>query len=175
MTSMITMFDDIDISKIPPDPEAVAGYVDGKWDNYNALVAKFPQAKHLSISVFPSDNAQCLDVETGDATIAEIYGWFTRQQAAKVWRPVVYSSVGNMDHVVATMTANKFPRASYRLWSAHYAAGQHICGPASCKLTGTAVDGTQWTSTARGESLDQSELAPDFFGAAPAKKLSTAR
>jgi hypothetical protein len=158
------MFDDTNVS-LMPTAAAEAGYVGGRWPTYNELKAKFPNARLLGIAVTASEDAECLDVENGDATIAQIYGWFKRQQARKVYRPVIYSSVSQMNAIHATMTANGFARSEYRLWSAHYGAGQHICGPSSCKLTSVACDGTQWTSTAMGKSLDESLLSADFFPA----------
>jgi len=50
-----------------------------------------------------------------------------------------------------------------RLWSAHYGFGEHICGPASCKLVPVEVDGTQWTNSALNRNLDQSLLLENFF------------
>jgi peptidoglycan hydrolase-like protein with peptidoglycan-binding domain len=163
----LTMYDSIDVSQIPANPQAAAGYVDGAWPTFPELQRLFPSAHLLSIAVFASDDAECLDVETGDASIPQIYGWFTRQQARKVWRPCVYSSADNMDQIIATMTANGFARASYRLWSAHYGAGEHICGPSTCGLVSIDCDGTQWTDTALGRNLDQSVLLDDFFSGSP--------
>jgi hypothetical protein len=163
VADLITMYDDTNVSVEPSGAPAYAGYCDGRFANLTQLRARFPHARILDIAVFPTDDATCLDVEAGDATIADIFGWFKRQQARKVWRPVVYSSVVNMDHIVATMTANGFPRSSYRLWAAHYQAGQHICGPSTCKLTNAQCDGTQFTNTALSRSLDESILLPGFF------------
>jgi hypothetical protein len=161
------MFDSIDISQLPAGAPAYAGYVNGRWPTFALLLQKFPRAHLLDIAVNSGADATCLDVETGDATNADIYTWFVRQQARKVWRPVVYTSVSNADALVAVMTANGFNRAEYRLWSAHY-SGEHICGPATCKLTRFPCDGTQWTDKALGRNLDQSVLSDTFFGAPPA-------
>jgi hypothetical protein len=55
-------------SAIPKTAEAVAGYVGGHWPTYNQLVKDFPHAHKLSIAVFASEDADCLDIEKGDAT-----------------------------------------------------------------------------------------------------------
>jgi predicted Zn-ribbon and HTH transcriptional regulator len=47
--------------------------------------------------------------------------------------------VSNIDRLMLTMNANGFERSQYRLWSAHYGAGEHICGPATCKQCGYRV------------------------------------
>src|SRR6266851_7960549 len=99
MASLITMYDDVNVAALPAGATAYAGYVDGRWANYGTIVTKFPAARVLSIAVFAGDDAECLDVETGDATDAQIYAWFKRQESRKVWRPCVYTSVSNMNAV----------------------------------------------------------------------------
>ena len=42
MTSYITMYDAVDISQIPSNPAAVAGYVDGAFQTAHVLAARFP-------------------------------------------------------------------------------------------------------------------------------------
>lgn len=167
MATFITMFDNINIAADPPGAAAYAGYVDGRFANFQALKARFPHARLLSIAVFSADDAECLDVEPGDATSAQIFAWFKRQEKRGVWRPCIYSSVSNWDSIFATMAANGFARASFRAWSAHYTLTPHICGPASCGLVRTPVDATQYTDRALGRSLDESECLDDFFGATP--------
>lgn len=149
-------------------PDAMAGYVGGSWPTWAPLAhlyANYPSLHLLSIAVFASEDADCLDVETGDATIPQVYGWFTRQQARKAWKPCIYTQAGNLSSLLATMNANGFPRSSYRIWSAHYLNQAHICGPGSCGYP--QADGTQWTNWAYGRNLDASLLSPGFFPAAP--------
>jgi len=115
----------------------------------------------LSIAVFAHDDADCLDVELGDATPAQAPAWVKRQKAP---RPCLYASASVMNLLVATLDRAGIARGSVRLWSAHYKSGEHICGPDTCKLMSARADGTQWTPRARGISLDQSLLHDDFFG-----------
>jgi len=159
----ITMFDSIDVSTLPAGNFAYAGYVDGHWATYPKLKAKFPHANLLSIAVFAHDDADCLDVEPGDATPAQAPAWVKRQKAP---RPCLYASVSTMNGVLTILAKAGIQRNSVRLWSAHYGHGEHICGPSTCKLVNSAMDGTQWTDVARGISLDQSLLHDDFFGGA---------
>jgi hypothetical protein len=86
-----------------------------------------------------------------------------RQLARGAHRPCLYTSVGNMDALVTALGRARISRAGVRLWSAHYGQGKHICGPGTCRLTRHACDGTQWTDSALGRSLDQSILLSDFF------------
>jgi hypothetical protein len=71
------------------------------------------------------------------------------------------------DSVLPELSAAKIARSTVRLWSAHYGLGEHICGPNSCKAMSVEADGTQWTSSALGRVLDQSELQASFFTTDP--------
>ncbi len=152
--SDISMFDSITLSTIPPNPQAVAGYVGGYWPTYHPLCVKFPKAYHLSIAVSASEDADCLDIEAGDAVPAQAPGWVVRQQHRGVYRPVVYSSVSQMPKVIDALTRGGIARTEVRVWTAHYTYAAHI---------ETGSDGTQWTDHALGRNLDESLLVPDFF------------
>lgn len=160
---MITMFDAIDISLIPSNAVAVAGYVGGSWPTFNSLVARFPNIHHLSIAVHADEDADCLDVEPWDATAGQAPAWVARQLARGVARPCIYASANNMGAVLSALSAVSMPLDICRFWSAHYGQGEHICGPATCRLVSRPMDGTQWTSSAEGKNLDQSLLADNFF------------
>lgn len=164
MTNLI-MYDAIVAADIPKTALYAAGYVGGDWPTFanGSLAKQCPKATLLSIAVNATENAQCLDVETGDATIADVYTWLNRQHARGITRPVIYIQASNVDKLMLTMNANGFKRSQYRLWSAHYEQGNHICGPSTCKETKTAVDGTQWTNASGGKNLDQSVLLANFF------------
>ena len=166
--STLTMYDAIDITQIPPGATAVAGYVSGRWPTAAHLAATFPRAQLLTIAVTAADDAECLDIETGDATPADAAGWYERQKARGITRPCLYASASVMESsVVAVILAAGIARTSVRLWSAHYTLEPHICGPASCREMSIEADGTQWTDRAMGRSLDESLLVADFFGTTP--------
>lgn len=166
-----TMADSIYPANLPPGYGAYAGYVDGRWPDFAQIAKRFPAAKLLPIAVFPADNATCLDIETGDATPGQAPAWVKRQQARGISRPVLYASVSVMPEVLGALSSAGISRASVRLWSAHYGAGQHICGPYSCKWPGVpAMDGTQWSDSApglNGSQVDASILLDSFFGMIP--------
>lgn len=164
----VTMYDTAFNNQFISGAQAYAGYVDGgigNQPNYAYIVSAFPKAQHLSIALFPGDDAECLDVESGAAKPSGIPGWHARQVARGVSRPVIYASASTMEAAVIPVV-NALPggRPSARLWSAHYGQDEHVCGPASCRATGISMDGTQWTSNAHGLTLDQSLLLGDFFG-----------
>jgi hypothetical protein len=130
-----TMYDSTNVGNIPADAEAVAGYINGAFENFNELVRRFPHAKHLSIAVSSSHDAQCLDIETGDATPADAPGWVRRQHARGIKRPVVYANTSTIVAVINALTRNGIKRDEYLVWTAHYTDQPHI-EPGS--------DSTQW-------------------------------
>ena len=164
-------FDTIFNHQFPHDGDAYAGYVDGRigdQPNYSWIVANFPGKFHLSITVLGND-AECLDIESGAATVESAAKWYAFRKAAGVTRPVFYASASLMDSaLIPAIKAAGIPRSGYRLWSAHYGDGKHICGPGSCGLMSIPADGTQWTDHTGTLSVDQSLLIPSFFsGIAP--------
>jgi hypothetical protein len=164
------MFDTALNDQFPAGAAAYAGYVDGhvgNQPNYAYIVSAFPRARHLSIALFASDNADALDVEPGAASPSDIPGWYARQVARGSRRPVIYASASTMnDQILPLLGQHGIARARIRLWSAHYGAGEHLCGPRSCGALSVDADGTQWTSSARGLVLDQSLLVDGFFATA---------
>ena len=162
----IIMFDSIDPSTLPSGAGyAYAGYVDGKWPDYGTIKAKFPASNVLSITIKASLAAECIDVELFDATIAEGAQWLITKLSLNAWRPCVYASVSVMGQVITTLeAAHPESLSSIRIWTAHYGAGKHICGPSTCGLISIDADGTQWTDTVNGISLDESILKDTFFG-----------
>ena len=163
------MYDTALNDQFPASAAAYAAYVDGgigNQPNYAYIVSAFPKAQHLSIALFSSNNADALDVEPGASTPSDIPGWYARQVARGVSRPVIYASVSTMnDTILPLLSQHGIARAKTRLWTAHYGLGEHICGPASCGQLSVNADGTQWTSSARGLVLDQSLLLDTFFTA----------
>jgi hypothetical protein len=129
------MYDSTVVAHIPSGAVAVAGYVNGSFANFNAMVARFPHAKHLSISVNSSGNAKCLDIEKGDATPADAPAWVRRQHARGEKEPVVYANTSTMPAVIDALTKNGIKRDEYLVWTAHYTNIPHV-EPGS--------DATQW-------------------------------
>ena len=165
----LVMYDSVDPGQIPADAQFLAGYIDGAYANSAELADRFPRARLLTIAVFAQHDAECLDIETGDATPGQAPGWYARQRARGITRPCLYASASVMGAaVIPAISAAGIRRGTVRLWSAHYTGTPHICGPSSCGLTSIEMDGTQWTSRALGRTLDQSLLADGFFSTLPA-------
>jgi len=137
------------VDNLPPGLDAYAGYIDnsGIGQTYAGVVLKFPNARHLSISVH-GNPADAADVEFG---------------AMEDWSGYEYGycSVSRVNELVA-----KYGRPR-KLWTAHQdpAIGAHICSPACWPGLVTTADGTQWID--HGGAWDESLLADDFFDLAP--------
>lgn len=150
----VVMYDSTDVGTIPSDPHAVAGYVGGNWPTYLALVHRFPHAFHLSIAVTASEDGECLDIETGDATPWQAPFWVRRQQHKGVSRPALYANLSTMPAVQTALRTHGIGRNEVRLWVAHY--------------TGVAAipkgyDACQYDDKALGRNLDASLCHPSFF------------
>lgn len=165
-TRTMRMYDDVNLSLIPKDAEAVAGYVGGRWPTWNAIKLrwKFPKAKKLSIAISASENARCLDVEPGDATIAQAPAWVKRQHARGEKLPVLYTSASWGERLIdaCTRAGLKYGK-DYLWWSAHYTMREHYCGPACGFGLKHEAHATQFTDRAIGRSLDESICSPRFF------------
>ena len=165
----LVMYDDTSVGLIPSDAKAVAGYVNGNYATWPDVLRLFPHARHVSIAVTSGVVADCLDVEPGDAANADAPGWYRafKRAAAKNKqphrKPIFYTSTSNADALVAELATHGVARHEYKLWLAHYGDGKHICGPDTCGLCRCKADGTQWTSTSHGRSLDESYLRPHFL------------
>ena len=127
-----TMYDAVEISAIPDNPEAVAGYVNWTFD---AVVKRFPKAKHLSITGNADLDAMCLDIETGDATPAQAPSWVRRQHARGEKTPWVYVEASRLWEVLNTLSRDDIKRNEYRIWVADWTGVPHI--PVGC-------DACQW-------------------------------
>jgi len=149
--------------------DAAAGYVDGAWATFATLERYVPVGTILlSITVFGGD-AECVDQEPGNILPGPAADWLAARVQAGHWRPVLYTSAGNVQNMLDLCAARGITREQIRVWAAHYTVA-HICGPLVCGYP--QADGTQWTSNAHGLTLDQSELADDFFGAPEAAPVA---
>lgn len=169
----IAMPDSIRVADLPAGYLAYLGYADGKWPTAAELAAKFPNAHRVILTV-TGNTLDCdgIDCEPGNPNSAQSADWCARKLAQSPGsRPIVYASVlGDQWHgmgaVIADLNARGIPRSSVRLLSAHYGAGAHICGPRSCGLISSEMDGTQWTDTysgVNGAMVDMSQLRDGFF------------
>jgi hypothetical protein len=113
------MDDSTSAAGIPADATMVAGYVDGLWPSYAAIVERFPGAVHVGIAVNPADNAgDVLDVENGDATPAQVPAWWAMRSQAGVPRPCAYVNRSNLGAVDQALVDARIPVWAAVLWVA---------------------------------------------------------
>jgi hypothetical protein len=137
--------------------------VNGRYQTYPRLVTRFPAAHVLGIAVDSRFDAECLDVEPGDATNATAPGWVKRQLQRGVKRPVVYTSVSNAHALLTALAAEGIKREEIRLWTAHYTFRPHLCD-AKCGFgMPTVADATQYHDHALARNLDASLVQDTFF------------
>ena len=117
--------DSINAPLIPKDTPVVAGYGDGKyiwspsWLDGSNWFDLFPASLHLVIVVNAAHAGDVLDVETGDATPADVPGWCDRfnrpgRRAPTIYCdrntwPLVQQAVGNrrVDYWIGTLDGTK--------------------------------------------------------------------
>src|ERR1700748_3251368 len=83
------MYDAVTPENVPQGAQMVAGYIGGNYVSYPGLVARCPNAIHISIAVQADQTAQALDCESGDATPQQCPGWATRMRGLGI-NPIVY-------------------------------------------------------------------------------------
>lgn len=151
------MLDSVDVDQIPTDAEAAAGYVNGAFANYSQIVLRTPHAHHLSISVRASGDAECLDVETGDATPSEAPAWVRRRLARGVHTPVIYANASTMPAVRAALNGAGLHRSDYSLWVADFDG---------IAVVPAGFDAKQYEEHKANPHADFSICLEEFFGAA---------
>jgi hypothetical protein len=154
------MFDDTSVELIPRSARAVAGYVNGAYKTVPALRQRFKGRRIVTIAVSSDAHAQFLDIEPGNATIADAPGWWARNK--KHGARGFYIAESEAASLVTYLKERGIHRHQYVLWTAHYAGYRHICGPKACGCR-VEADGTQWTDRSNGRSLDESKLKPAFW------------
>lgn len=164
LTAPRLQYDSVSVQNIPHDAKAAAFYVDGRFANEDAVKGQAPHARYTSIAVFASGVADCLDIEPGNASIAEAAGWYRKMRELRPKRkPIFYIGAASADELVGALRNSGIKRESYILWTAHYGTGKHLCGEGSCPYGRAAgkVDATQFTTN--NETLDESVCRPSFW------------
>jgi hypothetical protein len=159
---LITQYDAVDLTHIPANPQAVAGYVGGQWPDYSVLVERFPNALHKSIAIAADEDADILDVERGDARIDEAVGWFKRQIANGHQRPGFYADQSDMEELIGVLQKAGLKRSQYTLWVAKLSD----VAPNPPFVFGADADQYSWF-TPSGDALDYSICRESFWTKTP--------
>lgn len=161
---MGVMYDSSNADGIPAGAKIVAGYVDGQWPSYLAIVARFPNAQHVSITItakWPPGHPQAgeyvkarvLDVENGDANPNDAPGWTQAMRAAGIIPCVYCSRLSAWPAVQVAFQAAFVAPPDY--WIADYTNYAHL-------VQGSVA--TQWHDFGM---YDQSETNGVWPGTAP--------
>ncbi len=103
------MADSITAADIVPNPDLVAGYVNGNYAWTTADWQMFGQAGQVRINVTGGLNlGNCLDIETGDATPGHAAAWFDARHAAGTTNLAIYCSRDTLPAVRAAMGARHY-------------------------------------------------------------------
>lgn len=158
--AVVTMQDSIDLSQLVEPVEAFAAYVGGHWPDYSAACKKWPHALRKSIAVSADEDADILDVESGDATPGQFPAWFARQKKRGLQLPGVYADASTMPLVQAAAKAIK--TIDYVRWVADYDGVAKV--PAG-------MQAKQYTDKGYGRNLDLS-VANAAFWSKPSPPLT---
>lgn len=116
------MYDSVTAADIPPDATIVAGYCNGRYQWAADDWARFPNAEHVTISVYAWDDAgDVLDVEPGDAEPREAPAWIRMRQSSGLAIPTIYCG---QSAIAAVRKACK--GLTFDIWSAHYTGVPHL-------------------------------------------------
>ena len=165
-----TMYDSTTAGDCPDDGDLYAGYIDGHYNDYGAMVEAFPGKEHVRISVnaFGPD-ADVLDVDNGDATPEQAPGWVSRQHAAGVAVPTVYCNRGNEGAIDQALHDAGIATDRVAFWLATL-DGEEVTGTTAhgyaivaCQIEGQAMTGKHYD-----RSVVYDDGWPGHFASPPA-------
>lgn len=177
---MPTMLDSIDPAQIAlairngARPDALLGYSDGRFDDYRQIAAEAGGLPVYALDVYGNTaNAEGEDTEPGNISVPGAAAALAAEKARGVDRPIGYcpeswaqALVGAASAHGLSASATAAGRTDWRLLTAHYGQGPHICGPSTCGCQ-VEANGTQWIDVGpHGENVDQSILDANFITAA---------
>lgn len=157
--TLVQMFDSVTAADIPLTAPAVAGYVGGSFPNFSLIVARCPKALHKSVAVNAGEDADCLDIESGDAVPADGPAWIRRQIARGVKLPCIYADASEMVDVIAVMRGAGIKDAAWSAWVADWNHVQDLM-----TIDGKLCLAHQYVTEPNGINIDVSVCDPAFFG-----------
>ena len=120
MTNLLTGQDSVSPSGMSRGLSVYAGYGRGTYTNIDAVKARFPGARYLSISPYVTTGVDCLDIEPGDAVPSDgpafVRGW----TPVNTNKPVIYANGSSMTAIQQAMARAGIARNQYYLWLASW-------------------------------------------------------
>lgn len=103
------MCDSITANFLPAGCDLYAGYDDGRWPDAAAIAARFPGKRVVRITTDPRDViGDELDIESGDATIADAPAWLIGRRARGA-DPSLYFSTALLTAVESYLARVRVP------------------------------------------------------------------
>jgi hypothetical protein len=138
------MYDGPDAAFLPEGAGVYAGRFDGPLSTMDAIAARFPDARLVSLTADPASTyAMYLDVGPGRARAAHVPGFLRGGGLGFLAAPSAAAGY-SVDDCISECAFAGLPRPSYRIWSFHL-CGRHLCNPRSCGHP--AADGTCYLHT----------------------------
>jgi hypothetical protein len=157
---LLRMFDSVTAADIPPDVDAVAGYVDGHWRWSTSDWDRFVTKRRIRIATLATTlDADALDVEFGDATPDQAPGWVRHCRPAPGRLPLVYCN-----RTLRPLVERACAGLRYLLWIATLDGHQ---------VTQPGATATQWAGQTSGSGghFDLSLIDAAYFGVVAAEEL----
>lgn len=134
-----TMYDSTDAAMLPAGAPLYAGYIDGDWPSAGAIIARFPEADVVTITVLGALGAKVADCEPGNLTPAAAANWAdTEIRGGR--RPTIYCDVADEPAVAAELAAWELAFGDQvDWWAADWTGVPHL-------VPGSVA--TQWESSA---------------------------
>lgn len=137
MVALPAMFDAVEWAKIPPNPRAVAGYLDGPRSAWPAAAWNlYARTPHLVISVLANPRANTMDIEAGNAPVFQACAAAAARFRAGTWT-VLYCNRSTLPAVLAAirganvplLDASHWPAPGAYLWIADPTGVPHLTVP----------------------------------------------
>lgn len=132
MPASEVMYDSVTTLDIPPSAKLILAYIDGKYKNWDAVKARFPNANVIAVSTVTLGSifALVFDCERGDGNANQAAAWCKLQIARHV-RPTVYCSrIGSPGYgwpdVQKALTAVNIPLTAVDFGIADYTGKPHL-------------------------------------------------
>jgi hypothetical protein len=152
--------DSVNVQALPPGLPAYAGYVDGQYENWSALVARFGARAHLTSITVEGGEAQICDCENGDLTPAQAVKWlgdYVTSHVAHRQRRGIYFELSLLP-TIQGLIATSYPvlrRLDYLLWGADLGSARPSSIP-------DGLDAIQYSGGPRAP-YDLSLVSPAWF------------
>ena len=135
---LVSGYDAVDVSALPDGGNFYLGYVDGSWPNADAVRARFPGTRVLTVSTqgTPADIADC---ESGD---------LTPQQAADGVKLGKWRTIYTTRSVAALLCSGPLAGVPWQWWAADWTGVPHL--PPSPDPDHCTVVACQWAAPSFG-------------------------